>query len=432
MQYSVQFSDGLFIVSDPDIGTLSLFNDKELFAFELLNKSMFNFDKLENFIKGVGCIADPRKKASLFMQKLKDDGWLRHNIPVDQSELLEAIYLTITRECNLSCCYCFQGLNNRSKKSISLINTKIIVQAIAKINKRSKLSVTGGEPFIHDHFFDILDIIEQANLQFSIVTNGTLVDATKAERLSKYHSLLFVQVSIDGITEKTHALTRGKTFRRCINGITALYDAGVPFVLSPTIHNGNIHELYEIAHFAVAHGGFISPNPLTRFPHDNNDEFELDFDLLTIETNKVEDKLLKEFDRDYILKCKSLLHSADVQDLMKKRKNTCCGMGRSTINIDWNGDIFPCHLLNNKKLKLGNALGEDLDLILSKDNKNYRRTHSFDIPKCKKCLFVATCGGGCRASSYYEHDTFLREDSNCDFIYNMQMKTLFSSYFSII
>ena len=421
---------GLFFLYNYEIGAVSLFNSNELFAFQIF---MNNKIKLLPFIIDLGYSNEEACKKELeFKFRLERDGWLRNEIPTNKDNFLESVYFTITRECNLSCPYCFQGLNNRSGTNMSISDIAYCLDAIRSINKDSHIILTGGEPFKHPKIFEIFDLLSENNMSFCIITNGTLIDKYVAKSLNRYTNLSFVQISIDGINQDTHSLTRGNSFIQTINGINNIIEEKIPFILSPTVHNDNIHELFEIANFAISNGGFVSPNNLKNLPHDNNDRFFLNENKLYVEIRRIEKELLKKFDYKYLMKVKSLLKSHCIRDLKRNRSYVICGLGRSVIDIDWNGDIFPCNLLKAKEFKLGNIFDDSLKNILSFNNTERVRTFSFKILKCATCMFVATCGGGCRAATYYERQRLDKEDSLCKIIYKTQIDNLLQEYVPIL
>ena len=96
------------------------------------------------------------------------------------------------------------------------------------------------------------------------------IDEKMAERLTRLERLDVVQISLDGMTEETSAISRGKgALAKIRAGIDQAIAAKLPFVLAPTLHGDNLHEIDEMAEFAVTNGGYIKPNNLRSFPMDN-------------------------------------------------------------------------------------------------------------------------------------------------------------------
>ncbi|MFC1836171.1 SPASM domain-containing protein, partial [Thermodesulfobacteriota bacterium] len=101
-----------------------------------------------------------------------------------------------------------------------------------------------------------------------------------------------------------------------------------------------------------------------------------------------------------------------------------CGVGLNGVDLHWNGDVYPCNLLKDEKFVLGNLFREDFGSIFRRVEELGIRVPSHEIPKCSKCLFVNTCGGGCRAGSHAAFGTFEREDNLCSCLYEMNLSGL--------
>lgn len=412
------------LASNPEIGALSFLNPWELIAFQLFQESPTHRGPLQTFFEQFGGDDETASvKTAEFLLKMKNDGWLRHRIPEVESKRLQVIYFTVTLDCNLFCPYCYQGQANRIKKRMSISDAEIILDRIKEINSNCHIVVTGGEPFIHKKIFDIIEKIQEKGFHFTILTNGTLINQSTAERLVQYSQLTNVQVSIDGMTEKTHAITRGESFKETMAGILYLINYEIPFSLAPTIHEGNLHELYDLAFFAYSNNGTLSPNNLRVFPHCAQHELRLTNETLYRTVKELDRRLLHDFG-EKLKECKKDVQYESSENLSNKREKFICGMAHSIVDINWNGDVFPCHLLREKKFILGNLLTESFETIFQRVEKMGIRVFSYDIPKCKECKFVSTCGGGCRAGSYYNYGSFMREDNLCEILYKSEIDKL--------
>lgn len=418
--------DDMFLVGNPGTGAISLLDSEELVAFHLFTEAQNAEAKtIQSLFEQWGYgIEEAIEKTNNFLNKMKKQGWLRRGVSEEAGDLLQKVYFTVTRNCNLSCPYCYQGLNDRLNTEMPVDSATRILMKIKEINPKSHIVVTGGEPFMHSKIFGIIEKIQDNDLTFCILTNGTLIDAAIAKRLAEYPGLKYIQVSMDGITEKTHSITRGNSFKKTLLGINSIIDQGIPFLLAPTIHDDNLDELYDIAHFAVTHGGFISPNNLRKFPHDSNNHLKLSSDLLYKTLKYIDGRLLEEFGMKKIAECKSRIGTGEYCDNQPSGAKFICGLAHSLVDIDWDGTVFPCNLLRSERFKLGNILSETFEAIFSHANRLGIRTFSYKIPKCKKCIFVSTCGGGCRAGAYYAYGTLSREDDLCEEIYKSQMDRL--------
>jgi len=97
----------------------------------------------------------------------------------------------IGKRCNYDCSYCsaLEHDNISSHVTFDVIQSMVsqIKEHIKNRGKKFKMSITGGEPFVHPKFLDVLKLLrEELNpSQLSIVTNGS-VPVAKYLKASKY------------------------------------------------------------------------------------------------------------------------------------------------------------------------------------------------------------------------------------------------------
>lgn len=432
MNQIVQLENGDFLIGAPHIGALSVFDETEYLAFEYWqiygNEGPSGVIDTRKFWENFGCKAEEsRHRSDLFSLKLKQDGWMRSHPPLpspDAEAPLRMIYLTVTRRCNLSCPYCYQGLKNRNNTDMTVDVARRILNRIGKLFPRYNVTVSGGEPFSNPRLFDILDLLSERGLPFVILSNGTLLNREIAERLSGFPSLAYVQVSIDGINEQTHGLTRGNSFHAAFSGVRHLIEQGVSFALAPTIHNGNVDEGLEVARFALSNNGFFTPNNLRELPMASGGGLKLTPKTLEVALKHYEERLIAEFGKGKTGRlCAPNFGYGDPCQKVERRKFRC-GLGETIMDIDWNGDVYPCNLLKGRRFIMGNLLEQTLDEIRSAPHIRRYRTLSTEIPKCRNCLMVGICGGGCRAAADSAFGSFHREDNLCPQLFQSEVARL--------
>ena len=93
----------------------------------------------------------------------------------------------IGRRCNYDCSYCsaLEHDNNSGHVSFDVVESMVaqLKTHLKNKNKKFKMAITGGEPFVHPKILDIIDLIqtELSPEQFGFVTNGS-VPLKKYER----------------------------------------------------------------------------------------------------------------------------------------------------------------------------------------------------------------------------------------------------------
>lgn len=147
-----------------------------------------------------------------------------------------------TMRCNLNCSFCYQQLKSKTKDEE--LNPDKLLKLIENISPPVKnLRLIGGEVFVYGFVWELLDILREKKINFTITTNGTLLRGKVLEKLVDYkENILGVGVSIDGLEDK-HDKIRGKgTFKMVLNN---LVDAGkiFPITVNMVLTNENWHDM---------------------------------------------------------------------------------------------------------------------------------------------------------------------------------------------
>jgi radical SAM protein with 4Fe4S-binding SPASM domain len=92
-----------------------------------------------------------------------------------------------------------------------------------------------------------------------------------------------------------------------------------------------------------------------------------------------------------------------------------CGAGSRILSVDYDGGVYPCHMLMKPSLRMGTLPGDNLQDILTKTplGKFFRGVTVDGIDTCQKCDLRYFCGGGCRASAYAVNKDLLAHDPAC-------------------
>jgi radical SAM protein with 4Fe4S-binding SPASM domain len=419
-----------YVVYRPSVGALSALKERDYVAFNVFLATRGDIDAMAHAFRQMGASEQyAKRRAEVLGKQLETEGWLRAERPTDEEPRLAAVYFTVTRWCDRGCPYCYQGLNDRQDTDMTMDQVKLALERIQAVNPRAHLVVTGGEPLSHSRIYDIFDLIEEMGFTTMIITNGTYLDKKMARFLKTLKGLKFVQISLDGFTAETHEVTRGKGhFPKVMAAIRNVADEGLPFKLAPTLHEGNYHELPQIAEMAYELGGATSPNPLKELPHAG-----LDYTQVTM-SNATLHEALRASNQHMIDKFgfaetlertqKYAALEPNVCSVIKPNSSFICGMAHSLIDIDWNGDVYPCHLNKGPELKIGNVFEEDFDAIFQRVEDRQIRVKSYEIEQCSGCKFGSTCGGGCRAGAYFTYATMEHPDEHCEVSYASRLGNL--------
>jgi MoaA/NifB/PqqE/SkfB family radical SAM enzyme len=131
--------------------------------------------------------------------------------------------------CNLSCVGCYAWEYTKDDGLSFEEVDRIFIEA--KEIGTYFVTITGGEPFFWPHLFKIFE--KHNDMYFQIYTNGTLITKEVAEKLAKAGNAA-PAISIEGFEKETDQ-RRGKgTFKKIMQAMDNLKEAGVVFGFSAT------------------------------------------------------------------------------------------------------------------------------------------------------------------------------------------------------
>jgi MoaA/NifB/PqqE/SkfB family radical SAM enzyme len=170
------------------------------------------------------------------------------------------VQIHLNRLCNLSCLHCYSrsGPGEREKLSLGAVAA---FMADARAEGYERVAFSGGEPFLHPDFREIVLEAHRLGLSPVAVTNGTVLDGRRAAALPH---LDLVAVSVDG-PEPVHNQLRGSgtAFARMAKGLETIRASGVPFGIAHTVTRDSLVHLPWVAGFAEAAGaGVLQLHPL--------------------------------------------------------------------------------------------------------------------------------------------------------------------------
>lgn len=121
---------------------------------------------------------------------------------VRRQRLLHDVTIELTYRCNLDCFYCY---NDRAKQGtqLSLAQYRALLEDLARMQTLF-LMLTGGEPMVHPHFFDIGRMTRELGFVVRVRTNGHTLDPHNVERLLHEVDPYMVEVTLHGATAEVH------------------------------------------------------------------------------------------------------------------------------------------------------------------------------------------------------------------------------------
>ena len=159
--------------------------------------------------------------------------------------------IVLTNLCNLNCSFCFQERNKRS----DAMKTNDWISLINQIPKGSRITITGGDPFM---FKDFLTIFKKANevAETNMITNGILLNEDKILAILNEPNFKILAISIDTIGNVNRDvrpdlwkkfLERMKFFNKQRDELKSKTNLDIKTV----ILDENINDLFKIHKFAM-------------------------------------------------------------------------------------------------------------------------------------------------------------------------------------
>ena len=331
----------------------------------------------------------------------------------------KSIQVELTGKCNLLCKHCRGG--NLSKTDVSLELFEKLLN-FAGVKQGFNMILSGGEPLLNPYFPQILEKLETLKPnEIVVTTNGTLINEDYVALFKKIRNFkLTVQVSLDSIFEEEHNKLRGTCFayKDAIRGIKLLSSNGIFTSIRATITPKQINEMEAIIENAISLGakrvGLSTIVPVGR-------AIFLDKSLFFANGSKLD--FMKRFNdlrEKYSTQIEVVTHEPQkacfTEQIDKNGDYTWffggCTAGIGQLNMESDGSITPCALLNAKITNIKNKSIEEARLEYSNSSiikdllkKNYKG-------KCSVCNFKHHCGG-CRAIPYGLENDAMGEDITC-------------------
>ncbi len=344
---------------------------------------------------------------------------------------LSDLWLHVTNACNLSCEHC---LVNSSPGGTPGGDTafwlRMIDQGLAL--GVSRFFITGGEPFLREDIFEIIDRILEGNTsktpELVILTNGMLFRGSHLKRLAAYDpARIQLQISLDGPTAEINNPIRGNgTFDATIHGIKEVISLGFSPTLTTVVNRANVDHVSGMAklasslgiqnlHFLLSHhrGRALGVKPLESPPNSK-----------LLDVFKTTKSLCKEagitFDNFDTLLAQLMGPPGVKVDLSNAAYASLC--------IYADGQVYPSAALAGiPELKMGNPDETSLEEVwrTAAMAKTIRKGTVQKKTKCKDCYLKYLCGGGDIEHTYLYSGQFLGEDPFSDFYEHWILESLF-------
>ena len=260
----------------------------------------------------------------------------------------------LTPVCNMDCKMCYVRMSRSAQEAIAPLKGASQWLALAQEAKDAGmlyLLITGGEPFLHPQFQEILEGLHKMGFLITINSNGTMIDESVIAWLKNCPPVR-INISLYGASNETYANLCGNPmgFTQTVNAIRLLQQAGISVKLNCSLTPHNAKDLPEMAAFSKQNN-LILQVATYMFPPVRKDG------RLTGTNDRFspEDAAYYMAYADYLTLGKEsfLAQEGQLPELLEPEGNcegdgVRCRAGKCSFWITWQGKMMPCGMFPEK------------------------------------------------------------------------------------
>jgi uncharacterized protein len=311
-----------------------------------------------------------------------------------------SLIIAPTMDCNFGCPYCYES---RSKTYMSPeVETKIIefVSQLSSSIRRLSIVWYGGEPLLAIDVIQrmsrkMIESSEQHNVEYSatMISNGYLIDSIDVEVL-KQAKINNIQITIDG-PEDIHNERRfllnnhGPTFTRIISNIHLLEANGINYNIRVNVDNNNLSNVRKLLEYLKEQRLDSQPVSFGHVREFNRSVGSIIDDFCSIQEYTDINMVLQSKLVD--MKFKSVSISCP-----QIRKTYCAANTLQSFVVDPLGYLYKCwNDIGFVSKSIGSIISNRKDNNFTALYNEYTLFNPFNVSKCRECVMLPTCMGGC-------------------------------------
>lgn len=326
----------------------------------------------------------------------------------------------ITGKCNYNCLHCFNAADNAPLMNEWTLEEAEKLLDEAEICGINAFTITGGEPMVHKHFFEIIENIYRRNMFVDeLNTNGHFINQAALDRLKAIGCYPLMKISFDGIGHHDWLRNRKGAEADALRAINLCIKNGFKVKVQTNVHRGNYKSMIVTAELldriGVDEMRIIRTTEAPRWVQNAGDA--------TLGLAEYYDKMI-EFAATYVgSNHKMAIDMWQFFSIFPRSKTyrfrpvecvsgeyrdslPVCRGNRGMIAVGADGKVFPCHQMSgyyeHYGMYLGNVKTDGLQNLLQDGTYLAEvcttvKTLAEKNEKCKNCRFFSYCVGGCRA-----------------------------------
>lgn len=304
-----------------------------------------------------------------------------------------------------------------------------IERMAARMQRRPYLYITGGDPILHTHFWDLLELVHSKAIPFTIMGNPFHLTDDVCRRLKQLGCRKY-QLSLDGLRQTHDRFRKPGSFDATLQAIATIRQAGLHCAVMTTVSAANIDELPQLIDVVVEH--HVDIFTFGRYCPTSEDKAQKRL------AKETEGKSFYEWHveplryRDFLDRCWAKFERYKDSDTTFNLKDHLwtlylyerglfqipegladdtiydgCNCGNCHFTITAEGRLMACRRFESY---VGTVSEEMYDVFHGPRMEQYRQHERFE--KCNRCELLRFCRG-CPAVAYGYTKNFYAPDPQC-------------------
>lgn len=292
------------------------------------------------------------------------------------NNILWNVQIEILSLCNFSCRHCY--IPNRDSRGIPLEKIKELANDFFEMGVFN-VTLTGGEIFLRDDIFEIIEVFRSKGLKVNLYSNGSILDRGKCRYLQELGINQFSTTIFSLEPEINDYITRhNNSLDTILHNLSLLEEYNIPILVKMPVMKMNYGSYAALEQFCLKKKYSFFPSPNIT-PKTDGDHTPLKYEL----SEKQFAEIVRTID------ARNKKNGVEIQNVFREDEIICHSLNNS-IFIDCAGNVFPCI---SWQVKLGNIYEKTVYEIWNTSEvlHHLRTLKKSDMKFCKTCKYACHC-----------------------------------------
>ena len=302
-------------------------------------------------------------------------------IKIYENGYLFSVHIDVTNQCNLHCIHCYHPFDEYTfSNNLTLGEIKRIIDEAFSLGV-FRVTISGGEPFLRNDIYDILEYISGKEMIIDVFTNATLINDDVVKRLELYN-IKEVGISLYYTRPDVHeAITSSQSYSSTHYAIKMFREHNFEVKLKCILMKRNIEHYRELIDFSREMGcSLVLDFEITPKLNGDSSPTELALGFEDILNLSLDDST------KFYVSAPEVLSS----------DGSPCNAGKYSLYISSTGNIYPCvslqvNLGNTRHNSLMDIWRNNQELHILQKMKNRDFADFGENTYCQYCMGI--CAG---------------------------------------